>query len=143
MIMKKRISQITVLSLFVAALVTLPTLSRAEGTGTNAPASSGQTAPAKPKKHEGLVFRGTVSAIDAKAMTLTVETRTFVITSETKILKDGQPATLDAGVVGQPVSGAYKKTEDGKLVATTVHFGAKTEKKKPEASETGAKTSGN
>jgi len=126
--MTKRISQITVLSLFVAALVTLPVLSRAEGAGTNAPGSSGQTAPAKPKKHDGLVFRGTVSAIDAKAMTLTVETRTFVVTPQTKILKDGQPATLDSGVVGEPVSGAYNKTDDGKLVAASVHF--KSEKKK-------------
>ena len=128
--MTKNITQTTVLSLFVAALVTLPMLSRAEGAPTNAPASSDQGAPAKPKKHDGLVFRGTVSAIDAKAMTLTVETRTFAVTSGTKIMKDNQPATLDSGVVGEPVSGAYKKTDDGKLVATTVHFGAKGEKKK-------------
>ena len=135
--MTKNISQITVLSLFVAALVTTPMLSRAEDPGTNTPASSGQTAPAKPKKHEGLVFRGTVSALDTNAMTLTVETRLFVITSETKILKDGQPATLGSGFVGEPVSGAYKKADDGKLVATTVHFNAKAEKKKTEASTAG------
>ena len=124
--MTKNISKITILSLFAAALVAMPVLSRAEG--TNAPAASDQTAPAKPKKHEGLVFRGTVSAIDAKAMTLTVETRTFAVTSDTKIIKDGKPATLSDGVVGEPVSGAYTKTADGKLNALTVHFGAKPKK---------------
>jgi hypothetical protein len=45
--MKKNISKITILSLFAAALVAMPVLSRAEG--TNAPAASDQTAPAKPK----------------------------------------------------------------------------------------------
>jgi hypothetical protein len=134
--MKKNISKITVLSLFAAALVAMPALSRAEGTSTNAPASSDQT-PAKPKKHEGLVFRGTVSAIDAKAMTLTVETRTFAVTSDTKIIRDGKSATLADGVVGEQVSGAYKKTDDGKLNATSIHFGAKAEKPKKGASGTG------
>jgi hypothetical protein len=134
--MTKKIYKIAVLSLFAAALVAMPALSRAEG--TNAPASTNQVAPAKPKKHEGLVFRGTVSAIDAKAMTLTVETRTFIVTSDTKIIRDGKSATLADGVVGDPVSGAYKKTDDGKLNATSIHFGAKAEKKKKEASGTGS-----
>jgi hypothetical protein len=133
--MTKNIYKITVLSLFAAALVAMPALSRAED--TNAPASPSQAAPAKPKKHEGLVFRGKVSAIDAKAMTLTVETRTFAVTSDTKITKDGKPATLADGVVGEPVGGAYTKTGDGKLTATSVHFGAKAEKKNKEASDTG------
>ena len=121
--MKKNIYKIAVLSLFAAALVAMPALSHAEG--TNAPASTNQVAPAKPKKHEGLVFRGTVSAIDVKAMTLTVETRTFAITSDTKIIKAGKTATLADGVVGEQVSGTYKKTDDGKLTATSIHFGAK------------------
>ena len=133
--MKKNISKITVLSLFAAALVAMPALSRAEG--TNASASPSQAAPAKPKKHEGLVFRGTVSAIDVKAMTLTVETRTFAVTSDTKIIKDGKSATLADGVVGEQVSGAYKKTDDGKLTAISIHFGAKVEKKNVETTGAG------
>ena len=133
--MTKNLPKITVLSLFAAALVAMPALSRAEG--TNAPASPSQAAPAKLKKHEGLVFRGTVSAVDAKAMTLTVETRTFAVTSDTKIIKDGKSATLADGMVGDLVSGAYKKTSDGKLTATSIHFGAKAEKKNKEASDAG------
>ena len=134
--MTKNTAKIAVLSLLAVALVAMPAVSRAEGSSTNAPASSDQT-PAKPKKHEGLVFRGTVSAIDAKAMTLTVETRTFAVTSDTKIIKDGKSATLADGVVGEQVSGAYKKTDDGKLNATSVHFGAKVEKKNAETSGAG------
>jgi hypothetical protein len=122
--MTKNISKITVLSLLAAALVAMPALSRAEGTGTNAPASSDQT-PAKPNKHGNLPFHGNLSAVDTKAMTFTVGTLTLQVTSDTKITKDGKPATLADGVVGEPVSGAYKKTDDGKLNAISVHFGAK------------------
>ena len=133
--MTKNTSKIAVLSLLAAALVAMPAVSRAED--TNASALPSQAAPAKPKKHEGLVFRGTVSAIDVKAMTLTVETRTFAITSDTKIIKAGKSATLADGVVGEQVSGTYKKTDDGKLAATNVHFGAKVEKNNKEASVSG------
>jgi len=31
-------------------------------------------------------------------------------------------------VVGEQVSGTYKKTDDGKLTAISIHFGAKVEK---------------
>ena len=133
--MTKNISKITVLSLFAAALVAMPALSRAEGTSTNAPASSDQT-PAKPK-HGNLPFHGNLSAVDTKAMTLTVGTLTLQVTSDTMITRDGKLATLADGVVGELVSGAYKKTNDGKLNANNVHFGAKAEMKKKETSGTG------
>jgi hypothetical protein len=133
--MTKNISKITVLSLFAAALVAMPALSRAEGTSTNAPASSDQN-PAKPK-HGNLPFHGNLSVVDTKAMTLTVGTLTLQVTSDTMITRDGKLATLADGVVGELVSGAYKKTNDGKLNATNVHFGAKAEMKKKETSGTG------
>ena len=125
--MTKNISQITVLSLLAAALVALPVLSRAEG--TNVPAASDQTAPAKPKKHDTLPFHGNLKAVDASAKTITVGTLTLQITADTKIIKDGKSATLSDGVVGESVGGAYKKTADGKLDAVTVHFGAIPKKK--------------
>jgi hypothetical protein len=126
------------ISLFAAAIVAAPALSRAQNTTSNAPAvapaaTTDQTAPApvKPRK-QGSVFRGTVSAVDTNAMTLTVETRTFDITSETKITKGGEPATLSDIVTGDKVTGAYKKSEDGKLDATTIRDG----RKKKESAET-------
>ena len=132
--MAKNISKIAVLSLFAAALVAMPALSRAEGTSTNAPASSNQT-PAKPKKHVSLPFHGNLSAVDVKARTFTVDTLTLQVTFDTLITRDGKSATLADGVVGEMVSGVYKKTNDGKLTATSLHFSAKAEKK--EASGTG------
>src|ERR1017187_8646190 len=79
--MTKNISKIAVLSLFAAALVAMPALSRAEGTSTNAPAWSNQT-PSKAKKHGNLPFHGNLSAVDAKAMTLTVGTLTLQVTPD-------------------------------------------------------------
>jgi Ni/Co efflux regulator RcnB len=134
--MKKMMLKITALSLFAAAMVAASASVRAQDTmSTNAPVVADQTsiqstnAPVKHRKHDRLVFHGKLSAIDTNAMTLTVGERTFEITSETKITKDGQPATLSDGVVGEAVGGAYKKSADGTLTATSVHFGAK--KKKP------------
>jgi hypothetical protein len=72
------------------------------------------------------VFRGTVSLVDTNAMTFTVGKRTFNITSETRITKNGEPATLEDIAVGDKVGGAYKKDDDGKLNATTVRDGKKT-----------------
>jgi len=56
---------------------------------------------------------------------LTVGKRTFEVTSETKITKNGQPAILSDIAVGDKVGGAYKKADDGKLTATTINDGKK------------------
>jgi hypothetical protein len=131
--MTRKIAKITTLSLFAAALVAMPVLSRAQD--SNAPASPNQTAPAKPKKHSNPPFHGKLSAVDTNAKTLTVGTLTLQVTPDTKITKDGQPAVLADGVVGEQVRGSYKKTDDGKLNAVTVHFGVKSgEKPKKESS---------
>jgi hypothetical protein len=117
--MKRQILKIVTLSLFAAAIVAAPALSRAQDTSTNAPAVS------TPKHKHGAPFHGAVSMLDTNAMTLTVGKLTVQVTSETKITKDGKPATLADGIVGEKVSGYYKKDADGKLNATTIHFGDK------------------
>jgi hypothetical protein len=143
--MKRTILKITSCTLFAAAIMAAPTPSRAQDAmSTNAPAVSDQTAvpatnaPAKKiKKHDRLVFNGKLVAVDTNAMTLTVGARTFEITSDTKIVKDGSPATLSDGVVGEMAVGSYKKAPDDKLDALTVRFG---EKKKKEAAESTGST---
>lgn len=117
--MKMNITPLIVASLFAVAIITTPAPSRAADTTTNAPEQA-----AKPK-HGIVPFHGKVAAVDTNAMTLAVGKRTFALTSETKITKDGKPATLADGVVGENVGGAYKKSEDGKLNAITVNFGTK------------------
>jgi hypothetical protein len=133
--MKNHISKIMVLSLFTAALLAVPVFTHAQDANNkNAPASDQTTNP-KPAKHGIIPFRGKIDAVDTTAMTLKVGARIFEITADTKILNNGEPATLSDGKVGEPVRGTYKKTEEGKLEAVTVHFGAKTgEKSKPESS---------
>ena len=150
--MKKMILKTTALSLFAAALLAAPGIAQAQDAATNAPeAGSVQPPPSthKARKHDHGVFNGKLKAVDTNAMTLTVGERTFEISSETKITKAGQPATLSDGVVGEPVGGAYKKNADGKLSATSVHFGAKSDgtstegkkkKKKAAAESTGTST---
>ena len=122
--MKKYFAKLSVLTLCAAAILIVPALTRAQD-ATNAPAAA--KAPAA-KKHTAvssatLPFRGTVTAMDTNAMTLTVEKRTFNMTSETIVTKEGKPAVLSDGVVGEKVSGAYKKNADGKLDAVTIRVG--------------------
>jgi len=123
--MKKHIAKITVLSLFAAAMVVVPVFAHAQDANTNAPSSSDQTTTPKPKMHGVIPFHGRLDAMDTNAMTLTVGNRTFQVTADTKIFNNGEPAALSDGVVGEPVRGAYKKTEAGQLEAVNVHFGAK------------------
>jgi hypothetical protein len=133
--MKNHITKNTVLSLLAAALVAVPGLAYAQDANSNAPAAPAQTVAPGHQKRGLIPFRGKLGAVDPTAMTLTVGNRTFVVTAGTKILKNGEPATLSDGVVGEPVRGAYKKAEGGKFEAVTVHFGAKSaEKPKPENS---------
>ena len=133
--MKNHITKNTVLSLLAAALVAVPGLAYAQDANSNAPAAPSQTVTPGHQKHGLIPFRGKLGAVDPTAMTLTVGNRTFQITDDTKIFSKGAPATLSDGVVGEPVRGAYKKTEAGLLEAVTVHFGAKAgEKPNPENS---------
>ena len=74
-------------------------------------------------------FHGKLAEVDKIAKTIKVGESVYQITSATKITKDGKPATLEDGVVGEPVSGYVKPTEDGKMPATTLHFGAKADDK--------------
>jgi Cu/Ag efflux protein CusF len=83
----------------------------------------------KASKRAGLLpFHGKLKAVDSKAKTISVGEMTIQVTSETKIFKAGKPATLADGVVGEDVSGSYKKADDGKLTAVRVTFGPRPEK---------------
>ncbi len=146
--MKKQIARLSMLTWCAAAMLAAPAMARAQDATTApdtatpvpppaaaepAPPAAAQTPPVK--KHRAkpatLPFHGTLTAVDTNAMTLTVAKRTFAMTSATTITKDGKPAVLGDGVVGEPVRGAYKKTAEGKLDAVTVRFGGAAEGKKP------------
>jgi hypothetical protein len=115
----KRNIKLAITTLFIANIVAVPTITRAAD--TNAPAM-GET-----KKSNHGVSSGKVSALDATAKTLTVGKHTFDITADTKINKNGQPAALSDIAVGDKVGIAYKKMDDGKVVAITINDGKKSQ----------------
>jgi len=120
--MKKNILRIVVFSLLTATIAVAPTQTLAQEKKDKPVAEKKDTL-----KGDRGPFRGKVGAVDKQAKTIKVGERTFQITSDTKIKKDGKPATLDAGVVGEPISGYFIKGNDGKLVAKTVNLGLKPE----------------
>jgi hypothetical protein len=120
--MKNDIVKIIRLGLVAAILAAMPATGRAAD-ATNAPAAT------MPKvKKNGVSFHGKVTAVDTNAMTLTIATQTFNLTSETRVTKDGRPATLSEISVGESVRGTFKTDAAGKLTATAINAGAKKKK---------------
>ena len=108
--------KIAAVGLFAVALTGTPLASSAAGTN----AAAMETSRAVP-------FHGKVTAVDAAAMTVSVGARTFKVTSDTRISRNGSPAKLADAAVGDNVGGAGHKADDGSLTATTLNFN--TEKK--------------
>jgi hypothetical protein len=70
-------------------------------------------------------FYGTISKVDEKAKTFTIDDQTYIVTGETKMTKDDKDAAFKDAVVGEPARGTYTKSSDGKLSVTKVRFGKK------------------
>ncbi len=133
----RSILKIGAASLLAMAIAGMPVQLLAQS--TNNPAATKTSTAVKQnsatKKKSAHPFHGNLAAVDKTAKTIKLGESVYQITSETKITKGGKPATLDDGVVGEPVSGYAKPTGDGKMAATSVRFGPKaqeqgTEKKK-------------
>ena len=69
-------------------------------------------------------FHGTLKAVDQGAGTVTVGSRTFQLTPDTKYLQ----GTLENAKIGEKVGGSYRKSEDGTLKVNSIRFGEKPEK---------------
>ena len=127
--MLKSVLKLGAVCLLATAIAGLPVQLLAQS--TNKPAAEKKSGAAKKesaaKKKSAHPFRGKLAAVDKTAKTIQVGQSIYYITSETKITKAGQPATLGDGVVGEPASGYVKPTEDGKMTATTLRFGPKVE----------------
>jgi hypothetical protein len=81
--------------------------------------------PESEPKARSLPYRGNLVSADSQRMTITVGTRTFQVSTRTKIEKAGKPATLSDGIPGQIVTGSYRKLPDARLEAVSVYFGGK------------------
>jgi hypothetical protein len=140
--MTKSILKLSALSLLVLAVAGMPAQLLAQS--TNKPTAEKKET--KSKKPATTPFHGKLKAVDKIAKTISVGDHDLVIqvTSETKISKSEKPAVLDDGVIGEDVSGAYRKTDDGKLHATKITFGAKagskTKATKDDSKDTSKKT---
>ena len=112
----------------IAAIVAVVTLGGT--TPLVAAETPAATAPSTQPDQAGAVnrFYGTVTAVDTKAMTLTIDNQVYHVIAETHITKasDDQAATLTDAVVGEPARGTFTKAADGTLNATKVRFGKKT-----------------
>jgi hypothetical protein len=118
--------QIALFALVAAALIAAPAVASAQDAKPEK--KQKQEAGEVSKNPRGLPLHGKVAAVDAAAGTVTVGKTTVTITSETKIKKQGQPATIADITVGETITGHYKKAEDGKLNATVINIGGKGEK---------------
>ena len=88
------------------------------------PAAEKKDAP-KPKR-DTVPFHGKITAADKTAQTITVGKQTYNVTSTTRFVKDGKPATSDDAKVGEEVGGVAKKDGD-KLNLVTLRIGQKPE----------------
>jgi hypothetical protein len=74
-------------------------------------------------------YHGKVASVDSAAQTFVIGKRTFTITGDTKITKDGATARVSDIASGELVGGSYWKQDNGTLAARTVKIGASAQTK--------------
>lgn len=134
--MKNLIQQFVITIAFALALTAAQAQGDLPAAGAEESVSSSKTTKAAGRKSAGVPFSGKLGSVNPTDMTLTIagkeKNRVIHLTAETRYSKAGQPASITDGVVGEPVGGYAKKTEDGRYVAVSVRYGAKV----PEATKT-------
>ena len=107
---------------------------------TAAETPSPKTAANSPPKAKQRPFHGTIKSMNKaiKAIVLNGEkAQTFFIIPETKIKKNGKPATLDQIAVGDSLGGYARQTPDGKWEALTLNVGDKKAEAAPSSAPKG------
>lgn len=115
--MKKLI--IALLVAACAATATLPTVA----------ADKPAAAQKKETKPRALPFQGKLDAVDQQAKTIKIGERVFHVTSDTKITKAGNPATLADAKAGDQVGLSYREV-DKTLNLVSLRIGPKADAKK-------------
>lgn len=91
------------------------------------PAHAADAKPAAAKtaaKPRPLPFHGNIGTVDAAAKTIKVGKRVFYVLAETKVIKNGQAATLNDAKPGDEVGGSYRN-EGGTLNLVSLRIGPK------------------
>lgn len=154
--MKRILSSLT-LSLCLASVLAAGSFSA--NAADKAPEKKAEKAEKKAEKAvtKSRPVMGKIEAVDKTMKTLTLsgeKKQVLQVTSETKIIKAGKPATFDDATVGEEIGGSVVE-EGGKLVLKSLRVGAKpgegdkepkgpskAKKKAKEASEKAAGASG-
>jgi hypothetical protein len=138
----RRLFSISLAFVFAAALAA-PALAQ-DTNQVPAKAKPAKSAPKKEKEARQQTTSGKITAVDKVLKTITLDDKArsvLQISSDTLITKDGQPAIMADGAVGDAVHVTYRKGEDGKLEALLLNYGAKSEPAKPaKAKKTEAKS---
>jgi hypothetical protein len=97
------------------------------GTGAGAAETKSSTnATVTPKLPPGMPVYGKVGAIDKQAGAITLQgkekVRTFYITSQTKVHRDGKPAKLEEVVIGQWIGGYARPDANGRSTLSTLNL---------------------
>ncbi|HEY2800571.1 MAG TPA: hypothetical protein VGI85_08260 [Chthoniobacterales bacterium] len=82
------------------------------------------------KSERAIPYHGKIASVDSAAKTFTITTksgtnRVFMMTDDTKIMKDGAAATMTDVAADEMVRGQYWKKSDGTMVAKSVMLGMK------------------
>ena len=81
---------------------------------------------AAPKLPPGMPVYGKVGAIDKQAGTIALQgkekVRTFYVTSQTKVHRDGKPAKLEEVIIGQWIGGYARPDVNGRSTLSTLNL---------------------
>jgi hypothetical protein len=91
------------------------------------------------EKGKFMPYRGKISAVDKTAKTITLggkgKERVFQVAADTRILKDGQPATLDDVQVGEQARGQARLSSQGNHELISLYLGPKGDEPKGTSSK--------
>ena len=122
----KKSTRFLVAGLLTATMFVAPVIAIAQDKPAKPKTPAAGSAPEKPTPTtRAFPFRGTVAAVDKDAKTVTVGERVFHVSTETKLTKGNQAATVAEIAVGDAISGNYIKADDGKLTAKVMRVGPK------------------
>lgn len=107
------------------AFTALGAASLAFAQGANQEPPKQQTPEVKPDKPSRPlpIRRAKIEAVDKEKMTVTLGTRTYQVTSDTRIYRDGKPTSFDDVRVGDSATGSYRKLDDGTLQLVSLRIG--------------------
>jgi hypothetical protein len=106
---------------FVALLAALAPL----GVSGAEKADKAEKPKAERKQSDHIPFHGKIESVNAAAKSFTIGDRTFLVSSETKIVSKGKPETFAVVTAGEDVGGAYRKGDGGKLEVLSLRVGPK------------------